>query len=63
MKNQIRMVRSTTLQESATHKNVFGMMPHPERASEKALFNTDGKIIFESLISKVLEMTVLYSNA
>ena len=44
-------------------KNVFGMMPHPERASEKALFNTDGKIVFESLISKVLEMTVLYSNA
>ena len=42
-------------------KNVFGMMPHPERASEKTLFNTDGKIIFESLISKVLEMTVLYS--
>jgi phosphoribosylformylglycinamidine synthase len=44
-----------------TGKNVFGMMPHPERASEKALFNTDGKILFESLISKVLEMTVLYS--
>ncbi len=41
-------------------KNVFGMMPHPERASEKELLNTDGKIIFESLISKVLEMTVLY---
>jgi phosphoribosylformylglycinamidine synthase len=41
-------------------KNVFGMMPHPERASEKALFNTDGKVIFESLISRVLEMTVLY---
>ncbi len=42
-------------------KNVFGMMPHPERASEKAIFNTDGKILFESLISKMLEMTVLYS--
>lgn len=42
-------------------KNVFGMMPHPERASEKALGNTDGKILFESLISKILEMTVLYS--
>jgi phosphoribosylformylglycinamidine synthase len=44
-----------------TGKNVFGMMPHPERASEVALGNTDGKILFESLISKVLEMTVLYS--
>jgi phosphoribosylformylglycinamidine synthase len=43
------------------NKNVFGMMPHPERASEKALFNTDGKVLFDSLISRVLEMTVLYS--
>lgn len=43
-------------------RNVFGMMPHPERASEKALLNTDGKVLFESLISRVLEMTVLYSS-
>lgn len=42
-------------------KNVFGMMPHPERASEKELLNTDGKVLFESLVSRVLEMTVLYS--
>lgn len=42
-------------------KNVFGMMPHPERASEKELFNTDGKVLFESLLSRVLEMTVLYA--
>jgi phosphoribosylformylglycinamidine synthase I len=42
-------------------KNVFGMMPHPERASEAALGNTDGRILFESLISKVLEMTVHFS--
>ncbi|MBL0310110.1 MAG: phosphoribosylformylglycinamidine synthase subunit PurQ [Bacteroidetes bacterium] len=41
-------------------KNVFGMMPHPERASEKELLNTDGRILFESLISRVMEMTVLY---
>jgi phosphoribosylformylglycinamidine (FGAM) synthase-like amidotransferase family enzyme len=27
-------------------KNVFGMMPHPERASEKELLNTDGKVLF-----------------
>ena len=32
-------------------KNVFGMMPHPERASESILGNEDGKIIFESLLS------------
>lgn len=32
-------------------RNVFGMMPHPERASEDILGNTDGKILFESLLS------------
>lgn len=31
-------------------KNVFGMMPHPERASDKELFNEDGKYLFESVI-------------
>ncbi len=32
-------------------RNVFGMMPHPERASEKELGNDDGKLLFESLLS------------
>lgn len=32
--------------------NVMGMMPHPERASEVALGNTDGRLLFESLLSK-----------
>lgn len=31
--------------------NVFGMMPHPERASEEALGNTDGRIILTSLLT------------
>ncbi|HZF99367.1 MAG TPA: phosphoribosylformylglycinamidine synthase subunit PurQ, partial [Chitinophagales bacterium] len=31
--------------------NVFGMMPHPERASEEILGNTDGKAILSSLIA------------
>lgn len=31
-------------------KNVFGMMPHPERASDRFLANEDGKAIFESLL-------------
>jgi phosphoribosylformylglycinamidine synthase subunit PurQ / glutaminase len=31
-------------------KNVFGMMPHPERATNAILGNIDGKQIFESLI-------------
>ena len=35
-------------------KNVFGMMPHPERAADAELSNTDGKLIFESLLSAVL---------
>jgi len=33
------------------NRNVFGMMPHPERASEDALGNIDGKIMFESLLA------------
>ena len=31
-------------------KNVFGMMPHPERAADKELFNEDGKMLFQSII-------------
>jgi phosphoribosylformylglycinamidine synthase len=31
------------------------MMPHPERASEEELGNSDGRILFESLIGKILE--------
>jgi phosphoribosylformylglycinamidine (FGAM) synthase-like amidotransferase family enzyme len=29
--------------------NVYGMMPHPERATSKALNNTDGKKVFSIL--------------
>ena len=36
------------------NRNVFGMMPHPERASEMALGNLDGKIIFDSLVKSEL---------
>lgn len=31
-------------------RNVFGLMPHPERASESVLGNQDGKILFESIV-------------
>src|SRR5690606_4487016 len=34
-------------------KNVFGMMPHPERASDKLLENTDGRLIFESILNSI----------
>ncbi len=35
-------------------KNVFGMMPHPERASDAELFNSDGKFLFESILRSEL---------
>ncbi len=33
-----------------TRKNVFGLMPHPERAADEVLGNTDGKLILETLL-------------
>lgn len=33
------------------NRNVFGMMPHPERAADTDLNNLDGKAIFESILS------------
>jgi len=39
---------------SNAKKNVFGMMPHPERAADFLLGNTDGKDIFDSILSQVL---------
>jgi phosphoribosylformylglycinamidine synthase len=32
-------------------RNVLGMMPHPERAAEALLGSTDGRTLFESLLS------------
>jgi phosphoribosylformylglycinamidine synthase I len=34
--------------------NVFGMMPHPERAVDADLSNTDGKLIFESILNSLV---------
>jgi phosphoribosylformylglycinamidine synthase len=34
-------------------KNVFGMMPHPERASDPELGNTDGRFLFDSILNLV----------
>jgi phosphoribosylformylglycinamidine synthase I len=34
-------------------KNVFGMMPHPERAADNELGNLDGALIFNSLLSAI----------
>jgi len=35
-------------------KNVFGMMPHPERAADSNLKNTDGSFLFQSILNLVL---------
>jgi phosphoribosylformylglycinamidine synthase len=35
-------------------KNVFGMMPHPERAADADLKNEDGKFLFESILKAAL---------
>ncbi|MBO6515138.1 MAG: phosphoribosylformylglycinamidine synthase I [Bacteroidia bacterium] len=35
------------------NRNVFGMMPHPERAASEKLFNTDGKAMFEAILETV----------
>ncbi len=32
-------------------RNVFGMMPHPERAASELLYNFDGAALFESIIA------------
>lgn len=34
-------------------RNVFGMMPHPERAADENLSNTDGRALFESILAAV----------
>jgi phosphoribosylformylglycinamidine synthase I len=37
-------------------RNVLGMMPHPERASEQLLGSADGRIIFYSLADTLAEL-------
>jgi phosphoribosylformylglycinamidine synthase len=38
-------------------RNVFGMMPHPERATSSVLGNEDGRRVFKSLVlSQVAEL-------
>jgi phosphoribosylformylglycinamidine synthase len=37
-------------------RNVLGMMPHPERASEDILGGADGKAIFESLAATFIDV-------
>lgn len=39
-------------------KNVFGMMPHPERASADELYNTDGVAMFANLLKIAVPASV-----
>jgi phosphoribosylformylglycinamidine synthase I len=39
-------------------RNVAGLMPHPDRASEEILGSADGKFIFESVIAALQNKTV-----
>lgn len=36
-----------------SRRNIFGMMPHPERAADVELGNTDGKLLFDSILGLV----------
>ena len=38
-------------------RNVAGLMPHPERASEDLLGSADGRVVFESLIAALEKKT------
>jgi phosphoribosylformylglycinamidine synthase len=35
------------------HRNVLGMMPHPERAADALLGGEDGNAIWESVLASV----------
>ena len=42
-------------------RNVFGLMPHPERAADEALGNTDGRQLLETLLATVQHSSYLHS--
>ena len=35
-------------------RNVFGMVPHPERAADDSLKNQDGKLLFNSILNEII---------
>ncbi len=38
----------------SSQRNVMGLMPHPERASDPLLGSSDGRVIFESMVAALL---------
>jgi len=49
--NSSGAVRNIAAIYGGPHKNVFGVMPHPERMSEAILGGTDGRTIFDTVIA------------
>ena len=39
------------------HRNVMGMMPHPERAADDLLGRSDGKVILSSMVNTLIATT------
>jgi len=39
------------------NRNVMGMMPHPERATEPLMGSSDGLVVFESVVSALVTQT------
>jgi phosphoribosylformylglycinamidine synthase len=35
-------------------RNVMGLMPHPERASDSLLGSTDGRVILQSMVNSLV---------
>ena len=52
--NEIKNIYKKTYEIDNNDRNVFGMMPHPERASDSELTNQDGKLLFKSILNEVL---------
>jgi phosphoribosylformylglycinamidine synthase len=40
-------------------RNVMGMMPHPERATEPLMGSSDGLVVFQSMLQTTLRGVVL----
>ncbi len=44
---------------SSRERNVLGLMPHPERASETALGSADGLVVFRSMVESLVRQATI----
>jgi phosphoribosylformylglycinamidine synthase len=44
---------------SSRERNVLGLMPHPERASEAALGSADGLVVFRSMVESLVRQATI----